>query len=502
VPGDPGVGWKEQNMKFLELLAAAQAECLRVRGDGSVADVQSDSRRCGAGSCFVAVRGAAGDGHQYINVAVAAGARAVVCEDDAAVPPTTACAVVADTRQCLGRLAQAIRGRPADKLVSIAITGTNGKSTVAHLIRSVLAAAGHNPALLGTISYQTGARNVPATNTTPGPVELAEMTAEMVASGKTHLVMEASSHALDQRRTDGLDFKVAVFTNLTGDHLDYHVTLDSYLAAKRRLFEQLDADATAVLNRDDPAGGRMAAATAAKVVWYGLSDAADVWAKIEKIDSSGTRFTLMRGSEKVPVFTPLIGRHNVMNCLAAASACLSLGVDAGDIATALASVEKIRGRLERVGCDMPFDVFVDYAHTDDALRNVLGALRPLARGRIVVVFGCGGDRDRTKRPRMARVAEELADRIIVTCDNPRSEDPKAIIDQILVGMTDAGRRRTDVRPDRREAVEQAINRAQPGDVVVIAGKGHETYQDIGGRKIHFDDVEVAADAIGKRKARV
>ena len=482
---------KKQPMKFSELLAAAQAKCLRRRGSAEVADVQSDSRRCKAGSCFVAVRGPNEDGHQYIDAAVAAGAKAVVCEDDAGVSPGLACAVVAETRECLGRLAQAIRGWPARKLVKVGVTGTNGKSSVVHMIRAVLTAAGHRPALLGTISYETGAREVPAGNTTPGAVELAELTAEMVAAGKTHLVMEASSHALDQRRTDGIDFQVGIFTNLSGDHLDYHVTMDNYLATKRRHFEQLRPDASAVLNRDDAAGERMAAATSAKVTWYGLSPAADLWARIEQVDGRGTRFAFLQGREKVPAFTPLIGRHNVLNCLAAAAACLALGVPLGQIAEALAAVDNIRGRLQRVGRGVPYDVFVDYAHTDDALKNVLSSLRPLTHGRIVLVFGCGGDRDRAKRPRMARVAEELAGRIIVTSDNPRSEDPQAIINEILVGLTDDGRRRTEVRVNRREAIELAVGEARPGDIVVIAGKGHETYQDVGGRKIHFDDVETA-----------
>ena len=488
-------------MKFSDLLAVAQVKCLGVRGQADVIDVQSDSRRCKAGSCFVAVRGPNEDGHRYIGHAVAAGARAIVCEDDSAVPPTVACAVLADTRRHLGRLAQVIVGCPADKLISVGVTGTNGKSTVAHLVRTILASAGHNSAILGTISYETGARSVPAGNTTPGAVELAEMTAEMVAAGNTHLVMEASSHALDQRRTDGIDFSVGIFTNLAGDHMDYHVNAENYLAAKRRLFEHLRPGAAAVLNLEDPASEKMAAATAAKVIWYGLSPAADVRGKIERIDACGTRFTLGHGPEEVSAGSPLIGRHNVLNCLAAAGACVSLGVGIDDIARALATVDRIRGRLERVASDAPYDVFVDYAHTDDALKNVLGALGPLKRGRILLVFGCGGDRDRTKRPRMARVAEELADRIIVTSDNPRSEAPQAIIDEILVGFSDEGRRRTDVRVSRREAIELAIDSARPGDTILIAGKGHETYQDIGGRKTHFDDVEEAAEAIRRREAR-
>ncbi len=488
-------------MKLSELLAAAEVKPARLRGDADVADVQSDSRCCGAGSCFVAVRGAGDDGHKYIADAVAAGAAAIVCQDDSAVPPDAARAVVENTHHCLGRLAQAVRGWPAKKLVNIGITGTNGKSTVAHLARAILAQAGCAPALLGTIRYETGRRDTPAVTTTPGAVALAEMTEEMVAADKTHLVMEVSSHALDQRRTDGIDFAVGVFTNFSGDHLDYHGTMENYLAAKLRLFEQLGSDATVVLNRDDEASEKIIAATDAKVMWYGLSPASDLWARIERIDAAGTRFTLVGGGQEVSAFTPLIGRHNVINCLAAAAACSALGIELPDIAAALAEVDRIAGRLERVGADKPYAVFVDYAHTDDALKNVLGSLQPIKRGRIIVVFGCGGDRDRTKRPRMAAVAEDLADRIIITSDNPRSEGPQDIIDEIAAGLSAAGRGRTDVRPDRREAIDLAVNEAKPGDIVVIAGKGHEDYQDIGGVKIHFDDVETAARAINRREGR-
>ncbi|MHC4983775.1 MAG: UDP-N-acetylmuramoyl-L-alanyl-D-glutamate--2,6-diaminopimelate ligase [Planctomycetota bacterium] len=486
-------------MKFSRLLAAVEAQLLRARGNAEVADVQSDSRCCTRGSCFVALRGPNDDGHAYIQAALGAGAEAVVCEEDAAVPPDVPCAVAGDSRECIGRLAQAIRGRPAEKLISVGITGTNGKSTVAHLLQAALEAAGRSSGLIGTIRYDTGSRQVPARITTPGAVELAEMMAEMVAAGKTHLVMETSSHALDQRRTDGIDFKVAVFTSLSGDHLDYHANMENYFAAKRRLFETLRPDSTAVLNRDDPAGEKMAAATPGNIVWYGLGADADVRGKIKRSDAEGTSFEILSGGDKVEAYTPLIGRHNVSNCLAAVAAAVSLGVSPAAAAEALASVERIPGRLERVASDLPYDVFVDYAHTDDALRNVLCSLRSLSGGRILLAFGCGGDRDRAKRPRMARVAEEFADRIIVTSDNPRSEDPQAIIDEILIGLSDRGRRRTDVRVNRREAIELAISEARPGDMVLIAGKGHETYQIIGDRRIHFDDVETAAETIARRR---
>ena len=480
-------------MRFVELLTSAGITPLALRGDTEVTSVQCDSRRCSDGACFVAVEGNSVNGHEFIPSAISSGGAAIVCEDNSSVPRDVSCAVVGDTHAAAGRLAQAIRGWPVRKLTNVAVTGTNGKSTVTHLIRAAAEGAGLSPAVLGTIAYETGVRSTPAVNTTPDPIALAEMTEEMAAAGRTHLVMEVSSHALDQSRTAGIEFPVAVFTNLSGDHLDYHETMERYCLAKRRLFEQLGAEATAVINRDDPAGETMAAATGGRVCWYGLSRAADIHARIDHIDARGTRFMLICAGERLDVFTPLIGRHNVMNCLASAGACVALGIDLPTIAAALESVRRVPGRLERVDAPAPFQVFVDYAHTDDALTNVVSALRPLTNGRIILVFGCGGQRDRSKRPRMARVAEDLADRVIITSDNPRNEDPQQIIDEIIAGLSDTGRRWAQVQPDRREAIRQAIDQACDGDVVLIAGKGHEQYQVVGTERLDFSDAAVAGE---------
>jgi UDP-N-acetylmuramoyl-L-alanyl-D-glutamate--2,6-diaminopimelate ligase len=485
-------------MKFSQLLESSGLEVATLRGEAEVAAVTDDSRRCEAGRCFVAVRGTSLDGHAFIPAAVEAGCSAVVCEDPANVPAEFPCAVVSDGRDAVGRLAQAVRGWPARKLVTIGITGTNGKSTVACLLREMLLAAGHRPGVLGTISYEIGDRSLPAGTTTPDPVALADMTAEMVDAGLTHLVMEVSSHALDQRRTAGVEFRVGIFTNLSGDHLDYHETMGKYLAAKRKLFESLAAGSSAVLNRDEPTADEMARATQADVLWYGLSPAAELHARIEQIDASGTRFTLIRGDSETLVDTPLIGRHNVYNCLAAVGACDALGIDHATAAAALGQVRRIPGRLERVHVEAPYTVFVDYAHTDDALSNVLGSLRPVTQGQLIVVFGCGGDRDRTKRPRMAQVAERQADRIVVTSDNPRTEVPGEIIEQIVDGFSEQGRAIATVEPDRAAAIEAAIGMAGEGDVVIVAGKGHENYQVIGTERIHFDDAEVAAEVMQRR----
>ena len=487
-------------MRFSQLLAAAEVAHRRLGRDVEVSGLSDDSRRCGPGCCFVAVRGTSADGHRHLGSAIANGAAAVVCEDPSAVANGAAAAIVADTRQAAGRLAQAMLGFPARKLTKIGVTGTNGKTTVASLIRGILDSAGHRCGVLGTISHQTGRRSVAAGNTTPGAVETAGLIAEMVQAARTHLVMEVSSHALDQDRTAGIDFDVAVFTNLSGDHLDYHGTRAEYLAAKRKLFEPLGPGAKAVINRDDERADAIAADLSAPITWYGLTPAAALHAVIERIDAEGTHFAMIHGGRAVPVSTPLIGRHNVSNCLAAAGAAMALGLDAETAAAGLAKVTRVPGRLERVAAAAPYQVFVDYAHTDDALKNVLGAMKPVVRdGRLILVFGCGGDRDRTKRPRMADVACRYADRIVVTSDNPRSEEPGAIIEEILVGLDAAGRKKTDVEPDRRSAIERAIGLAQPGDMVLIAGKGHEDYQIIGSKRLHFDDVEVARQAIDARE---
>jgi len=482
--------------------------------------VVEDSRRVGPGCCFVAVRGHRVDGHAYIHQAVAAGAAAIVCERAVEVPAHVALLRVPDSTGTASRLAAVLTGladmQRQGRFTLVGITGTNGKSTFCYLLRAILRRAGLRTALLGTVQYDLLGRTVTAEMTTPPATTLIEYLAEAARAGATHAVMEVSSHALDQRRCDGLRFAVGVFSNLTGDHLDYHHTRHAYLKAKKRLFDGLDARATAVINTEDPAGPEMVADCAAPVMRYGIegdtvssgdgAEAPDVTAKILAMTTAGTRFELRvrppDGAEAVEVVDlSLVGRHNVQNALAAAAAAVALGVDVGVIAAGLQEVSCVPGRLQRVasGADA-LNVLVDYAHTDDALKNVLSALRPLTRGRLIVVFGCGGDRDRTKRPRMAAVAARLADVIIVTSDNPRTEDPQAIIDDILAGFPAEARARVTVEPDRRQAIHRAIAAAEPTDVVLLAGKGHETYQQIGDRKIDFDDVAVAREALAARVA--
>lgn len=482
-------------MQLSDLLGLAGVAPKALTGQAEVSSLTDDSRQVGPGACFVAVRGAEADGHAYIPQAVQAGAAAIICEDPATVPPDLACAVVGRMRHAVGPLGQAFHGWPARKLITVGVTGTNGKTTMTWVLKQMLEHAGLSAALLGTVVYQTGGPDRAASTTTPGPLVLAAMMAEMVAAGRTHLVMEVSSHALDQDRIGGVDFQVGVMTNVTGDHLDYHGTHEAYLAAKLKLFERLLPTATAVINRDDGTGDRFAGATSGQVIWYGLSGAADVSARIDTIDIQGARFTIVAGDASVAATTPLIGRHNIYNCLAAIGAARALDISLEEIAGALAGVTNVPGRLQRVESGKSFEVFVDYAHTDDALANVLSALRPVTQGRLIVLFGCGGDRDRTKRPRMAKVAQDLADQVFVTSDNPRTEDPDAIIAEIVAGFDGDGLARSVILPDRREAIAAAIGYALPDDVVLIAGKGHETYQIVGKQRLAFDDVAVAADVL-------
>ena len=469
----------------------------------SVCGVSDDSRRIRPGWLFVAVPGTTVDGHRFVRDALASGARAVITQQPIPLPAGVASVVVDDSRSALARLAMVFAG--VDRLQNrgllrlIGVTGTNGKTTTCYLIRSILAASDLRTALLSTITYDLFSRQLPAQMTTPPPTQLAEHLAEAARAGVSHVVMEASSHALHQRRLDGLTMAVGVFTNLSGDHLDYHGDMPHYLQAKKRLFDRLGEQAHAVANADDPATTELLGDCPAPQITYGLNGLADVRATIQDSGLTGSRFELTTLTGATTVELPLIGQHNVRNALAAAAAAVAMNVDLETIQRGLAAVGQVPGRLQRAGTgDEPITVLVDYAHTDDALQNVLASLQPLKKRRIITVFGCGGDRDRTKRPRMGRVATTLSDWVIVTSDNPRTEKPAAIIDQIVAGIDAPTRRRTEVEPDRLRAVERAIEVAREGDLVLIAGKGHENYQDIGDRRVAFDDVATASQAMARR----
>jgi UDP-N-acetylmuramoyl-L-alanyl-D-glutamate--2,6-diaminopimelate ligase len=488
-------------------------ELLNLVSSGKSPNVCVDSRLVKAGDIFVAVEGAVYDGHNFIDQALANGAKYIVCQEGKSSIAHRASRIeiitVNDSARAAALLAQAGKGNPASKLTNLAVTGTNGKTTVAFLVRSCIQKAGAKCGLIGTILYDAccGA-SCESTLTTPDSLSIAEMTTDMVKNGAKFMVIEASSHALSQNRLAGINFKAAAFTNLTGDHLDYHKTKDEYLAAKTKLFLTLSPDATAVLNKQSPEAELIAEKIRyrqTKILWYAIDEPADITAHIESMDMDGTVFVLhytpqssIVNRQSLIVKTPLLGRHNVSNSLAAAGLCIAAGFDLKTIAAGLSAPETVPGRLEKVDWEGDFSVIIDYAHTDDALKNVLSTLKPLCKGKLRVVFGCGGDRDRTKRPRMARVAEQLADFVIVTSDNPRTERPEAIIEEIIAGFENPNSPRITVEQDRRKAIELAIKAAEKDDIVLIAGKGHETYQIIGTQKFDFSDKKVAQEDLDKR----
>ena len=473
-----------------------EAERCGAARERAISGIFDDSRRVQPGGMFVALRGTTADGRRFVQDALARGANVIVGEslDGGGAALTIN---VEDARQTLARLASRWYGLDrgaAAGLKLVGITGTNGKSTTAHMTREILRAAGLRCGMLGTVQYDLCSRSVQAEMTTPGPLDLAKHLRECADAGARAVVMEVSSHALDQRRVAGLNFAAAAFTNLTQDHLDYHHDMSSYAGAKARLFAGLGADATAVVNQDDPAHERMIAGTAARVVTYGLDPGAELRASISRDTVNGTLFRMPLGGRNVVMENALVGRHNVYNALAAVGLAQVLGVEPRAIEEGLAAVRNIPGRLQRVPGIVDVDVFVDYAHTPDALANVARVLRPLARGRLVIVFGCGGDRDRGKRPLMAQAAAEYGHALVITSDNPRTEDPQRIIDEIVVGLDEGQRRRTVIEPDRRTAIQIALAGAAGGDIVLIAGKGHENYQIVGHERREFDDVAVAIEA--------
>ena len=464
-----------------------------------------DSRKVTPGNLFVAVPGLKEDGRRYVGEALERGAAAVVLEGPDALGGTAAGRIIVpSSREALARLADAYFGHPSRALTVVGITGTNGKTTTSLLVDALLRHDGRTTGVIGTIQYRIGPEARPAGQTTPEAVELQSLLAEMTERGVTGVAMEVSSHALALHRVDGVEWDVAVFTNLTRDHLDFHGTFDAYRAAKARLFSLLarsrKARRTAVINADDPAGASMVAGLTLPALTFGLRSGADVRPRRFESSMAGIRMEVETPRGALDIRSPLVGEHNVMNLLGAIGVGLALDLTPDAVALALASVSTVPGRFERVEAGQPFLVVVDYAHTPDALERVLTTARRLltSGSRLAVVFGCGGDRDRGKRPVMGAIATRLADRAWVTSDNPRSEQPEAIIAEIVAGIETPDRHVTI--PDRKAAIQGALAWARTGDVVVIAGKGHETYQIIGADVLAFDDREVARAALAERYA--
>ncbi|MDT8859124.1 UDP-N-acetylmuramoyl-L-alanyl-D-glutamate--2,6-diaminopimelate ligase [Alkalihalobacillus sp. MEB130] len=484
-------------MKLQELLVPLRFQYKECQANPTVTSLEMDSRNVKEGTVFICIKGYTVDGHDYAQQAERKGAVAVIAERPLSV--SIPVIIVPDTKRAMAKLACHFYGYPTEKLHLIGVTGTNGKTTVTHLIEKIMQDDHKKTGLIGTMYTKVGSTQYETKNTTPESLPLQQLFNEMVVEQVDVALMEVSSHALHLGRVRGCDFNVAVFTNLSPDHLDYHGTMESYLYAKGLLFSQLGntfSNKVAVLNADDPASTELARLTTVDVVKYGVREEADIVANNIKISPSGTTFDLTAFGESESVSLKLIGMFSVYNALAAIAAAYVSGVSLASIKASLEQVEGVAGRFETVDEGQDFTVIVDYAHTSDSLENVLKTVKEFATKRIFAIVGCGGDRDRTKRPVMARIACEEADRAIFTSDNPRSEDPKQIIHDMTEGVSDG---RYEVVMDRAEAIKQAINEAEKDDIIVIAGKGHETYQILGNQTIHFDDREVARQAILEKK---
>ncbi|MBI3063677.1 MAG: UDP-N-acetylmuramoyl-L-alanyl-D-glutamate--2,6-diaminopimelate ligase [Deltaproteobacteria bacterium] len=511
-------------MRLKEFLMLADVE--EVNGDRNqeVSGLAYDSRKIGAGQIFFAIPGEKADGHDFVSEAVKRGAAAIVCARKAVEAEGVAFVRVKDVRRVMGQWSAHFYQRPSQKLKLVGVTGTNGKTTVTYLIESMLRAAGIEPGVIGTINYRYCGDEAPAPHTTPESLDLQELMDKMTRAGVKAVTMEVSSHALVQERVCGLDFDVGVFTNLSRDHLDYHRDMNDYFLAKSRLFTDylkasVKRNKAAVIYADDPRGRELIAKLDSEnlEVWsYGEGRQWDIYPLNVERDVGGLRGRIHAKKRTVEFASPLIGAANLQNIMAAVGVGLALGLDTDAVAQGIGQLRAVPGRLEKVANDLGVTILVDYAHTPDALEKVLGAVRPVTPGKLITVFGCGGDRDRGKRPLMGEIAARLSDVVIVTSDNPRTEDPLAIVNEVEAGVQKTGLKKFQVlkretldsgpetergycvEADRRAAIRIALGSAKPGDSVLIAGKGHEDYQILGTKKIHFDDREVAREELGRR----
>ena len=493
----------ETSRDLATLISELPGEILTGSTHCPVEQLITDSRQVQRDTLFTALRGTRTDGHLFLTEALDKGASVLVVEE---LPATLWLRVqaegqtvirVPDCHQAVAMLASAYHQHPARQLSLIGITGTNGKTTTAYIVEAILQAAGESVGMLGTVDYRIGAKRLPSPQTTPDAPLLHDLLSQMVAAGTRYAVMEVSSHALTQERVRGCPFAVAAFTNLSRDHFDYHGSESAYFNAKARLFRDLEAE-WHVLNLDDPYGRALLRTSHARPLTYGLASSTSLKPHAVHHGLDGIRFVLPTSEGPLTLSSSLVGRHNMYNLLAGIGIAQALGIDAGAIRQGVAQLHKVPGRLERVDCGQDVTVFVDYAHTPAALEQVLRLVRAETVGRLITVFGCGGDRDPGKRPLMGQAATTISDYTIITSDNPRTEDPQRIIDDIVDGLTAPSSSYTAI-PDRRQAIEQAIARAQAQDTVVIAGKGHEDYQIIGQQRCHFDDREVVRAAFHRIK---
>lgn len=495
-------------MRLGDLLRGLDQAIIDGNPDTEISGVRYDSRMVAPGDLFVAMPGQKADGHQFLDEAIRRGAAALFVGKERKPISKAGIAVVEvpDTRRALAIASNIFYGFPSRSMVLIGITGTNGKTTSSYLIKGILEAAGKRVGLIGTISYQMGGEQIPAPHTTPESADLQEILAKMRDRGLEYVVMEVSSHALEQDRVFGTVFDIALFTNLTQDHLDFHITMEEYFRAKLRLFQDLKPKGTikirGVINLDDIWGRQIIGEMKFPYLSYSLSDKGDIIARECLSGSDGASFAAVTPVGKFGIKSKLAGRHNLQNILASIGVACALDIPVKAIQDGISGVENVPGRLEKVSEGQDFEVFVDYAHTEDALRNLLSLAKEISRGKIITVFGCGGDRDRGKRPKMGKAARDMSDIMIITSDNPRGEDPLVIIEEIETGISGLKRGKDYfVVEDRRSAIEMAIDLAMPGDTVILAGKGHEDYQIIREKRLHFDDREVAREAIRERPSR-
>lgn len=457
--------------------------------------INDDSRKIRHGDLFIAARGHTTDGHDFIGNAVQKGACVIISDRNFKAPGYIKKIIVKDARSAIPVMADNFYGHPSKYLQMIGVTGTNGKTTVTYLIENILNAAKKKAGIIGTINHRIAGRRIPAKNTTPGCLELQSLLFEMLNRKAGYAVMEVSSHSLDQDRVACLSYDVAIFTNITKDHLDYHKTAANYFKAKTKLFKKLKKNGIAVINNDDKMAASLKRRINKRILTYGIRKRSDVMAKDIRLSMGSSSFLVKTPSGSFSVVTRLIGMHNISNILASIAAALALGIGLDVIKKGIESFRSVPGRLEPVDRGQPFKVFVDFAHTEDALYNVLSLLRDVAQeGRIITLFGCGGNRDRSKRPLMGKVACRLSDKVVITSDNPRLEDPDLIISEIEKGIK--GRfTNYEISPDRKKAIDKALRSACSGDIVLIAGKGHEKYQIVNDKIIPFDDCEVASSIL-------
>ncbi|MBS6006668.1 MAG: UDP-N-acetylmuramoyl-L-alanyl-D-glutamate--2,6-diaminopimelate ligase [Clostridium baratii] len=483
-------------MKLAKLIEGLEYEVLKGNLDVSINSINYDSRKVKDGDMFVCIKGFKSDGHNFINAAINNGAKVIVCEDEADVKDGITLIKFKDTRKALAKIGAKYYDNPCDKLNIIGVTGTNGKTTTAFMIKNILESCNEKVGLIGTIANYIGDEKLKTERTTPESLELQELFRNMVDKGVKYCVMEVSSHSLELDRVYGVDFEVGIFTNLTRDHLDFHKTFENYYKAKYKLFPR---SKTSIVNIDDKYGVRITEdlqkENITNFITYGIKNRADIMSKNEKLENMDILFDLVTEDKTERVLLPIPGEYNIYNALGAISACKVLGISLEDIKEGLKHVV-VPGRCERAarGHKLPYEIIIDYAHTPDGLENILKTAREFTRGRLISVFGCGGDRDKVKRPQMGKIGTDLSDVAVITSDNPRSEEPDSIIDDIIAGIEKDNYIRIT---NRHEGIEKAMEIAEEGDVIVIAGKGHETYQILNTGTIHFDEREVIEEILKK-----